>query len=158
MVDGRQFALGNHRLMEERKLHRTWESQLAVHESQGRTVTMLATSNAVVALFAAADTYQAVVQASRRGARGDGGRSHADGRQRCDGLDGRGSCWNQRRARQPTPEGKLNAIDAMQKEYSATAMTGDGINDAPARARPTLDSRWVAPGPTRPWRRLTLWS
>ena len=56
-VDGRQFALGNHRLMEERKLCTpNLESQLAVHESRGRTVTMLATTTPSSKIFAVADT------------------------------------------------------------------------------------------------------
>jgi len=33
------------------------------------------------------------------------------------------------------PEDKLTAIEEMQKRYGLTAMTGDGINDAPALAR-----------------------
>ena len=136
-VDGRQFALGNHRLMEERKLCTpNLESQLAVHESQGRTVTMLATSNAVVALFAAADTIkpsskQAVEELVAMGVTpvmltGDNAATASTVAGLAGISDARGNLL---------PEGKLNAIDAMQKEYGATAMTGDGINDAPALAK-----------------------
>ena len=136
-VDGRQFALGNHRLMEERKLCTpNLESQLAVHESQGRTVTMLATSNAVIALFAAADTIkpsskQAVEELVAMGVTpvmltGDNAATASTVAGLAGISDARGNLL---------PEGKLNAIDAMQKEYGATAMTGDGINDAPALAK-----------------------
>jgi Cd2+/Zn2+-exporting ATPase len=36
------------------------------------------------------------------------------------------------------PEDKLAAIEAMQKQYGYVAMTGDGINDAPALARSNI--------------------
>ena len=36
---------------------------------------------------------------------------------------------------EPFPEDKLKAIQEMQRQYGATAMTGDGINDAPALAK-----------------------
>jgi len=136
-VDGRLFALGNHRLMEERGLCTpNLEAQLAVHESQGRTVTMLATSNAVIALFAVADTIkpsskQAVEELLAMGVTpvmltGDNAATATT----VAGLAGIGDARGNL-----LPEGKLNAIDAMQKEYGATAMTGDGINDAPALAK-----------------------
>jgi Cd2+/Zn2+-exporting ATPase len=54
---GQRLVLGNHRLMEERGLCNPGiEARLAAHEAQGRTVTMLATDAAVLALFAVADT------------------------------------------------------------------------------------------------------
>ena len=36
------------------------------------------------------------------------------------------------------PEEKIKAIEALEKEYGAVAMVGDGINDAPALARATV--------------------
>jgi Cd2+/Zn2+-exporting ATPase len=36
------------------------------------------------------------------------------------------------------PEDKLAAIDELQKQYGYVAMTGDGINDAPALARSNI--------------------
>ena len=56
-VAGQRLVLGNHRLMEELGLCNPGiEARLAAHEAQGRTVTLLATDAAVLALFAVADT------------------------------------------------------------------------------------------------------
>ena len=44
------------------------------------------------------------------------------------------------------PEDKLAAIQAMQKQYGATAMTGDGINDAPALAQADIGVAMGAAG------------
>jgi Cd2+/Zn2+-exporting ATPase len=56
-TEGQTLILGNHRLIEERGLcSPEIEARLAVHEAQGRTVTMLATDAQVLAIFAVADT------------------------------------------------------------------------------------------------------
>ena len=44
------------------------------------------------------------------------------------------------------PEDKLSAIEQMQAQYGATAMTGDGINDAPALARADIGLAMGAAG------------
>src|SRR5690606_2104874 len=55
-TDGRTLALGNHRLVEERRLcSPELEARLKAHESAGRTVTMLASPERVLAIFAVAD-------------------------------------------------------------------------------------------------------
>ena len=55
------------------------------------------------------------------------------------------------------PEDKLAAIQAMQKQYGATAMTGDGINDARRWPRPTSAWPWARPAPTSRWKPPTWW-
>jgi Cd2+/Zn2+-exporting ATPase len=52
-----QYWFGNHRLIEERgTCSPAIEAKLQEHENQGRTVTLLATDHAVIALIAVADT------------------------------------------------------------------------------------------------------
>ena len=136
-VNGRVFVLGNHRLMEERgQCSPALEAQLKTHEEAGRTVTLLATDQAVVALFAVADTIkpssqQAVAELKALGLvpvmlTGDNSATartiaaHA-------GIDeAQGNLL---------PEDKLTAIQGLQRKHGATAMIGDGINDAPALAQ-----------------------
>ena len=136
-VDGQTLVLGNHRLIEERKqCSADIEARLAVHEAEGRSVTLLASDSHVLAIFAVADTIkdssrEALVQLHALGVSsvmltGDN-TSTAQSIARQAGIDdARGDLL---------PEDKLAAIEEMQKRYGLTAMTGDGINDAPALAR-----------------------
>ena len=135
--DGDQaYVLGNHRLIEERgQCSPAIEARLAVHEAQGRSVSLLAGEQGVLALFAAADeikahTHDAVAQLRAQGVRtamlsGDNAATVATIAAQA-GLDeARG---------QLLPDDKLQAIAAWQAE-GPVAMAGDGINDAPALAR-----------------------
>ena len=136
-VDGQTLVLGNHRLIEEREqCSADIEARLAVHEAEGRSVTLLASDSHVLAIFAVADTIkdssrEALVQLHALGVSsvmltGDN-TSTAQSIARQAGIDdARGDLL---------PEDKLAAIEEMQKRYGLTAMTGDGINDAPALAR-----------------------
>ncbi|MEP6722478.1 MAG: heavy metal translocating P-type ATPase [Variovorax sp.] len=137
VVDGKAMVLGNHRLIGERnQADPELEAELAAHEAQGRTVTLLADDIGVLALFAVADTIKpgsvaAVAQLKRMGVTpvmltGDNmATAQAVGREAGIG-DVRGGLL---------PEDKLSAIQDMRQRYGPTAMTGDGINDAPALAR-----------------------
>lgn len=56
-VDGTPYTLGNHRLIHDRGLcSAELETRLAEHETAGRSVTLLAADDRVLALFAVADT------------------------------------------------------------------------------------------------------
>ena len=147
-TDGQTLILGNHRLIEERGLcSPTIEARLAEHEAQGRTVTLLAMDSQVLALFAVADT----IKESSREALAE---LHALG-VRSVMLTGDNQATAQTIARQAgiddargnlLPEDKLTAIEDLQTRYGATAMTGDGINDAPALARANIGIAMGAAG------------
>ncbi len=136
-ADGLSLILGNHRLIEDRGLCRPQiELRLAEHEAQGRTVTMLASSAQVLAIFAVADTIkessrQAIAELHALGVAstmltGDNAATAAAIAKEAGIEDARGNLL---------PEDKLAAIEDLQKKYGYVAMTGDGINDAPALAR-----------------------
>ncbi|RIX82822.1 heavy metal translocating P-type ATPase [Acidovorax cavernicola] len=134
---GQAYMLGNHRLIEERGLcSPALEAELKRHEEAGRTVTLLASAKSVLALFAVADTIKPSSQAAVAELRALGvtpvmltGDNTATAKTIGEhaGIDDvRGNLL---------PEEKLDAIQSMQQRYGAVAMTGDGINDAPALAK-----------------------
>ncbi|RYH67858.1 MAG: heavy metal translocating P-type ATPase [Alcaligenaceae bacterium] len=137
VVNGVRLMLGNHRLIHEQGLCcPELEAELATHEKQGRTVTLLADESRVLALFAVADTIretskQAIVDLKALGVTsvmltGDNTATAKAIAAQAGIDDARGDLL---------PEAKLDAIKEMQKRYGATGMTGDGINDAPALAQ-----------------------
>ena len=146
--DGQTLILGNHRLVEERGLcSPAIKARLAEHEAQGRTVTLLAMDSQVLALFAVADTIkessrEALSELHALGVRsvmltGDNPAT-AQTIARLAGIDdARGNLL---------PEDKLIAIEDLQARHGATAMTGDGINDAPALARSDIGIAMGAAG------------
>ncbi|WP_313076142.1 heavy metal translocating P-type ATPase [Melaminivora sp.] len=136
-MDGRRWALGNLRLVRERGLaDEALVQTLAEHELQGRSVTLLADDAAVHALFAVADPLRAhvtdaVAQLKSLGVQpvvlsGDNPATVAAVAREAGIDDARGGLL---------PEDKLEALAELQRARGPTAMTGDGINDAPALAR-----------------------
>ena len=134
---GRSYVLGNHRLIEEQGLcSPALEAELKQHEEAGRTVTLLASSHAVLALFAVADTIKPSSKAAMAELRALGvtpvmltGDNAATARAigMHAGIDDvRGNLL---------PEEKLDAIKALQQRHGMAGMAGDGINDAPALAQ-----------------------
>ena len=136
-VDGNRYVLGNHRLMQARgQCSPTLEAALAVHEAQGRTVTLLAGAQGVLGFFAVADTLrnnsrQAVAELKALGVTpvmlsGDNLATAQAIAAQAGIIDVRGNLL---------PEDKLAAIGQLQTRYGPTGMAGDGINDAPALAQ-----------------------
>ncbi len=139
-ADGRALILGNHRLIEERGLCSAHiEAQLQAHEALGRTVTMLASDSQVLTIFAVADNIkessrQAIDELHALGVAsvmltGDNLATAKAIASQAGIDDARGNLL---------PEEKLAAIGELQQRYGYVAMTGDGINDAPALARSDL--------------------
>jgi Cd2+/Zn2+-exporting ATPase len=147
-LERQRLILGNHRLIEERGLCTpAVEVQLKAQEAQGRTVTLLANTSEVLAIFAVADTIkdssrEAIAQMHALGVTsvmltGDN-KSTAEAIASQAGIDkAQGNLL---------PEDKLAAIEQMQAQYGPTAMTGDGINDAPALARANIGIAMGAAG------------
>ena len=136
-INGTPLRLGNHRMMHDAGLcSDALEAELAGHEQQGRSITLLADSTRVLALFAVADTLkpssiQAVADLKALGVTavmltGDNSATARAIAAQAGITDARGELL---------PEAKLAAITALQQRYGPTGMTGDGINDAPALAQ-----------------------
>ncbi|ROZ78250.1 cation-translocating P-type ATPase [Ramlibacter sp. WS9] len=137
VVNGKSLLLGNHRAVHERGLcGPEVEAELSKHEQEGRTVTLLAQDDQVLAIFAVADTIketsrQAIADLKTLGVvpvmlTGDNMATAKAIAAQAGIEDARGDLL---------PEAKLEAITAMRQRYGATGMTGDGINDAPALAQ-----------------------
>jgi len=136
-VDGRRVLLGNHRLIEERGLcSPRIEALLREHEAQGRTTSLLAAADGVLALFAVADTLkpgsaQAVAELGAMGVAavvlsGDNPLTAEAVAREAGVRDVRANLL---------PEDKQSVIAALRAQHGPVAMAGDGINDAPALAQ-----------------------
>ncbi|KZK28259.1 4-deoxy-4-formamido-L-arabinose-phospho-UDP deformylase [Delftia sp. GW456-R20] len=136
-IDGQLWTLANLRWVQEQG----WDSAalragLAMHEAQGRTVTLLADAGSVRALFAVADplrpqAHEAVARLQTLGVQpvvlsGDNTATVRSIAAEAGIQDARGGLL---------PQDKLDALAELQRTRGPTAMTGDGINDAPALAQ-----------------------
>ena len=136
VVDGTDYKLGNHRLVEELgRCSSALETQLNSLEREGKTVVMLVDTTQVLALFAVADTVKdssraAIAELHSLGVKTvmlTGDNEHtAKAIAQLVGIDE--SRGNQ------LPEDKRAVIETFAKD-GIVGMVGDGINDAPALAR-----------------------
>ena len=147
-IDGVSYALGNRRLIEERgQCSPALEATLKGHEEAGRTVTLLTSPSGVMALYAVADTIkpssrEAVASLIALGITpvmltGDNQATAKAIAFEAGIMEARGNLL---------PEDKLEAIKALQAQHGPTAMTGDGINDAPALAQADIGVAMGAAG------------
>ncbi|MFG6460481.1 heavy metal translocating P-type ATPase [Roseateles sp. DXS20W] len=147
-IGGQAHVLGNHRLIEERgQCSAELEARLQRHEALGRTVTLLADEQGVIALFAVADTLKptsraAVAELVALGVTpvlltGDNDATAQSIAAQVGIREARGNLL---------PQHKLDAVQALQQRVGLTGMTGDGINDAPALARADIGIAMGAAG------------
>ena len=133
-IDGHDYVLGNHRWIEDRKqCSSELEARMHEHEILGRTVTVLANSQGVLALFAVADTAKssskdAVAELRRMGVKtvmltGDNPATAKAIADQVGITDVRANLL---------PQGKVDAIRSLAASGHAVGMVGDGLNDAPA--------------------------
>ena len=148
MIDGQEFVLGNHRLMEERgQGDAALEAQLREHESAGRTATLLASRRGRARPVRGgrhdqAGAAQAVRELKALGVQtvmlsGDNATTARTIAAQAGIDDARGDLL---------PTDKLDILKRLQQQHGATAMIGDGINDAPALAQSDLGFAMGAAG------------
>jgi Cd2+/Zn2+-exporting ATPase len=147
-LDGQRYLLGNHRWIEERGLcSPAIEALLQQHEAQGRSTSLLASDAQVLAVFAVADSVKpgsaaAIAELDAMGIAtvmlsGDNPVTAAAVARQAGLSDARGNLL---------PEDKQAAIRDLRQRYGATAMAGDGINDAPALAQADIGIAMGAAG------------
>ncbi len=138
-VQGKEYVLGNHRWIHERnQCSDELEALMHEQELQGRTVTVLANADGVLALFAVADTTkatskQAISELLALGVTpvmltGDNPATAQSIAAQAGITDVRANLL---------PQEKLDVIKAASAE-NVVAMVGDGINDAPALAAASI--------------------
>lgn len=147
-IDNTTYFLGNHRWIEELGLCTPEiEARLSILENTGRTVSLLTTSEKVLAVCAVADTIKASSKAAvseliQLGVTpvmltGDNAATAKTVGIQAGVSEVKGNLL---------PEDKLKEIESLQKQFGVTAMTGDGINDAPSLARADIGFAMGAAG------------
>jgi Cd2+/Zn2+-exporting ATPase len=147
-IDGMRYLIGNHRWIEELGIcSADTERGLKSFEKAGKTVAILASATAPIAVFAVADalratSIEAIAALHQRGIKtimltGDNPTTAAAIASQAGIDDVRANLL---------PEEKLAAIEELIRQYSTVGMVGDGINDAPALAKASIGFAMGAAG------------
>ncbi len=134
IVSGTTVRVGSRALLEEAGINtQRFEEQLRRFEDQAKTAMLVAVDDVALGIIAVADpikedSAQAVAELERKGIRtamitGDNERTAAAIARQV-GIT--------RVISGVLPDGKVDEVRALQREYGLVAMVGDGINDAPA--------------------------
>lgn len=147
-VDGTQYYLANHALIEELGIcSASLEEKLEGYESEGKTVTILSTDKAVIAVFAVvdaprSDSNEAIAMLHKLGVStlmlsGDNQKTAEKIAKSVGIREVRGNLL---------PEDKMEVIKSYSDRQIAIGMVGDGINDAPALASASIGFSMGAAG------------
>ncbi len=148
LISGRPLMLANHRWIEELGLCSSeLEATMEAQEHMGRSLSLLADDNGVLALIAVADTVRPSSLAAMEALRALGVTPVM--------LTGDNAATASVIATQAgiqqvksnlLPQEKLEVVSNLQARYGSTAMAGDGINDAPALAQANIGFAMGAAG------------
>ncbi len=132
-IDGKDYLLGNERLMSSVKVSAAVKESALTLSKQGKTVIYLADERSVVALIAVADTLkegsmEAVALLKDRNMRV----AMLTGDEENTAAAIAGSVGIDDFVAEVMPEDKLRAVTNLQQVGGYVAMVGDGINDSPA--------------------------
>lgn len=133
-IDGEKVLVGNRKLMNENKIsYKDHEKELIRLEEEAKTAMLISRGNKLLGIIAVADpikedSKRAIEELESMGIKtamitGDNKRT-ADAIGRKVGISHVIS--------EVLPDGKVEEIKNLQKQYDVVAMVGDGINDAPA--------------------------
>ncbi|MDP2310576.1 MAG: heavy metal translocating P-type ATPase [Pseudomonadota bacterium] len=147
-IDGRRFWVGSHRWLEESGLETSAiRERLLALSSAGRTVVVVGNETHVCGLLAVADAVRPGAAAAVAALKKEIGhvvvltgdnRATAEAVARAVGID-------DVRA-ELLPADKVREVEALERQYGAVAMVGDGVNDAPALARASFGIAMGAAG------------
>jgi Cu+-exporting ATPase len=133
-IDGERILVGNRKLMEENKIpYSNYEKILIQLEEEAKTAMLLSKGNQLLGIIAVADpikeeSARAIAELESMGIKtamitGDNKRTAAAIGKKV-GISHVIS--------EVLPDGKVEEVVRLQKQYNTVAMVGDGINDAPA--------------------------
>ncbi|MEO5349899.1 MAG: cadmium-translocating P-type ATPase [Magnetococcus sp. YQC-3] len=139
-IDGKNYYMGNHRLVEELGIcSPQTEAALLRLEQEAKTAVILATENGTLAVFGATDVVRSHAAEAVQALQGLG--VHVvmltgDNQATAQAIASRSGIADVRA--ELLPEDKLASIDTLLQQYGRVGMVGDGINDAPALAKASI--------------------